>query len=67
MCDDCLVALWIVEKMAELKQNKQRNGKLSLYPLKFEEAVKDILRVRPPEKRLLIGRHEQRQEKVNED
>lgn len=53
--------------MAELKESKQRNGKLTLCPLKFEEAVKNILRVRPPEKRLLIGRHEHRQEKVNED
>jgi len=33
--------------MAELKENKQRNGKLSLYPLKFEEAVKGLLKVKP--------------------
>jgi len=33
--------------MAELKENKQRNGKLSLYPLKFEETVKDLLKVKP--------------------
>ena len=36
--------------MAELKQNKQKNGKLSLYPLKFEEAVKAILKVKPETK-----------------
>lgn len=53
--------------MEKQKETKNSNSRLSLYPLKFEEAVKDFLRVRPPEKRLPIGRHEQRQEKVNED
>lgn len=37
--------------MAELKENKQRNGKLSLYPLKFEEAVKGFLEVKPESKK----------------
>jgi len=32
--------------MAELKQNKQKNGKLSLYPLRVEEAVKGLLEVK---------------------
>jgi len=36
--------------MAELKENKRRNGQLSLYPLKFEEAVKAIVKVKPPKK-----------------
>jgi len=36
--------------MAELKQNKQRNGKLSLYPLKFEEAVRAIVKIKSPNK-----------------
>ena len=36
--------------MAELKQNKQRNGKMSLYPLKFEGVVKDLLKVAPETK-----------------
>jgi len=34
-------------KDAEAKENKRRNGKLSLYPLKFGGAVKDLLRVKP--------------------
>lgn len=36
--------------MAELKQNKQKNGKLSLYPLRVDEAVKALLEVKskPP-------------------
>jgi hypothetical protein len=33
--------------MAELKDSKRKNGKLSLYPLKFESAVKEILKVKP--------------------
>ena len=33
--------------MEELKDNKRRNGKLSLYPLKFKEAVEDLLKVKP--------------------
>ena len=34
--------------MAEQNNNnKRRNGKLSLYPLKFEEAVKGFLEVKP--------------------
>jgi hypothetical protein len=35
--------------MAEIKERKQRNGKLSLYPLKFEDAVKDLLKVKSKE------------------
>ena len=35
-------------KMAEKFRNKRRNGKLSLYPLKFEKAVKEILKVKSP-------------------
>ena len=53
--------------MEKQRETKSNNRKMSLFPLKLEEAVKDILRVSPPEKRLPIGRHEQRQEKVNED
>jgi hypothetical protein len=36
--------------MAELKDSKRKNGKLSLYPLKFEEAVKAVVGVKskPP-------------------
>jgi hypothetical protein len=33
--------------MAESKENKRRNGKLSLRPLKFEEAVKAFLQTKP--------------------
>ena len=33
--------------MAELKDSKRKNGKLSLYPLKFNEAVKDLLNTKP--------------------
>lgn len=36
--------------MAELKDTKRKNGKLSLYPLKFEEAVKAIVKVKPENK-----------------
>jgi hypothetical protein len=32
--------------MAEEKDNKRKNGKLSLYPLKFEETVKALLLVK---------------------
>jgi hypothetical protein len=37
-------------KMAKLKEYKRKNGKLSLKPLKFEEAVKAIVEVKskPP-------------------
>ena len=42
--------------MAELKQNKQRNGKLSLYPLKTEEAVRDLLKVKSPKAQTTITR-----------
>jgi hypothetical protein len=51
--DDCL---WLfkkfqkIVKIAELKDSKQKNGKLSLYPLKFGEAVKDFLKVKPEDK-----------------
>jgi len=38
--------------MAELKDNKRKNGKLSLYPIKFHEAVKDLLKVKPSDKRI---------------
>ena len=36
--------------MAELKDSKRKNGKLSLYPLKLDEAVKAVLEVKskPP-------------------
>jgi|GEM_PF-5055892 len=37
--------------MSELKENKRKNGRLSLYPLKFEEAVKDLLEVKPEDKK----------------
>jgi len=37
--------------MGEQNNNKRRNGPLSLYPLKFEEAVKGFLEVKPEEKR----------------
>ena len=30
------------------KSNKRKNGKLSLYPLKFGEAVKVIVKIKPP-------------------
>ncbi len=33
--------------MEELKDKKRRNGKLSLHPLRFEEAVKDFLKAKP--------------------
>lgn len=33
-------------KMAESKETKRKNGKLSLYPLKFEEAVKYLLKIK---------------------
>ena len=33
--------------MAEPKENNQKNGNLSLYPIKFEEAVKAIIEVKP--------------------
>ena len=35
--------------MEKKTANKENNGnkKLSLYPLKFEEAVKDLLRAKP--------------------
>lgn len=33
--------------MSELKENKRKNGRLSLYPLKFEGVVKDLLRIKP--------------------
>jgi hypothetical protein len=33
--------------MAELKDTKRKNGKLSLRPLRFEEAVKNLLKVKP--------------------
>ena len=36
--------------MATEKAGK-KNGKLSLYPLKFEEAVMDLLRVNPQPKK----------------
>jgi hypothetical protein len=36
--------------MAELKDTKRKNGKLSLYPLRFKEAVKDLLEVKPEDK-----------------
>ena len=32
------------------KSNNRKNGKLSLCPLKFEKAVKDILKVQPIDK-----------------
>ena len=32
--------------MATEKSDK-KNGKMSLYPLKFEEAVKDLLKTKP--------------------
>jgi hypothetical protein len=34
-------------EMAKPKENKHKNGNLSLKPLKFEEAVKAILKVKP--------------------
>jgi len=37
--------------MATKKADKN-NGKLSLYPLKFEEAAKDIVKVKPVSKSL---------------
>jgi hypothetical protein len=37
-------------EMAELKENKRKNGNLSLKPLKFEEAVKAIVKVKPQAK-----------------
>jgi len=37
----------IFVKMAELKDTKRKNGKLSLYPLKFENAIKSILKTKP--------------------
>jgi len=37
----------VAQDMAEQNNNKRRNGKLSLYPLKFEEAVKDLLQIKP--------------------
>jgi len=37
-------------EMAELKDSKRRNGKLSLQPLRFEEAVKAIVKVKPETK-----------------
>jgi len=36
--------------MAEFKDNKRKNGKLSLYPIKFDEAVKALLIVNPKDK-----------------
>lgn len=33
--------------MAKLKENKRKNGTLCLRPIKFEEAVKAILDVKP--------------------
>jgi len=33
--------------MGERNSNKRRNDKLSLYLLKFEGAVKDLLKVKP--------------------
>ena len=52
--------------MATEKSDK-KNGKISLYPLKSKEAVKDILNIRPPEKHLPTNHSEQQQERVNED
>jgi hypothetical protein len=36
--------------MAESKESKRRNGKLSLCSLEFEEAVKAVLEVKPEPK-----------------
>jgi hypothetical protein len=36
-------------KDTKTKENKQRNGKLSLYPLQLKEAVEDLLMVKPKE------------------
>lgn len=33
--------------MSELKGNNRKNGKLSLYPLRVDEAIKAIVKVRP--------------------
>lgn len=35
------------------KQNKKYNGKLKLYPLKFEDVVKALLETRPKPKNQL--------------
>jgi hypothetical protein len=37
--------------MAKSKGDKHKNRKLSLKPLKFAEAVKDILQVKPEDKK----------------
>jgi hypothetical protein len=37
-------------EMAKPKENKHKNGNLSLKPLKFEEAVKAIVKVKPETK-----------------
>lgn len=36
-------------KDTKTKENKQRNGRLSLRPLGFEEAVEDLLMIKPKE------------------
>lgn len=36
--------------MTKTKEDKSKNGKLSLKPLEFDEAVKDILQVKPESK-----------------
>jgi len=37
--------------MPERNNGKRKNDKLSLYPLKFEEAVKGFLKVKPEPKK----------------
>jgi hypothetical protein len=32
----------------ETKKTEKRNGKIKLYPLKFEDAVKEIVQVKNP-------------------
>ncbi len=36
----------MIDKKVITKKNT-RNGKLSLYPLKFQDVVKDLLKVKP--------------------
>ena len=36
--------------MNKIEQPKQRNRPLSLYPLKFEEVIADVLKVKPEPK-----------------
>ena len=36
--------------MEKQKETKNNNSRLSLYPLKFEEAVKDLLKAKPQDK-----------------